>query len=63
MPNLGVSLNMVSCFAFILVIGIVVDDAIIVGENIHRHSSGMRTACAAPSREHARSASRWSTPS
>ncbi|MDE2906285.1 MAG: efflux RND transporter permease subunit, partial [Acidobacteriota bacterium] len=37
MPNLGVSLNMVSCFAFILVIGIVVDDAIIVGENIHRH--------------------------
>ena len=37
MPNLGLSLNMVSCFAFILVIGIVVDDAIIVGENIHRH--------------------------
>ena len=37
MPGLGVSVNMVSCFAFILVLGIVVDDAIIVGENIHRH--------------------------
>ena len=33
----GVSVNMVSIFAFILVLGIVVDDAIIVGENIHRH--------------------------
>ena len=37
MPNLGVSVNMVSSFAFILVLGIVVDDAIIVGENVHRH--------------------------
>ncbi|MYH28326.1 MAG: efflux RND transporter permease subunit, partial [Acidobacteria bacterium] len=37
LPGLGVSINMVSCFAFILVLGIVVDDAIIVGENIHRH--------------------------
>ena len=33
----GVSVNMVSIFAFILVLGVVVDDAIIVGENIHRH--------------------------
>ena len=33
----GVSVNMVSIFTFILVLGIVVDDAIIVGENIHRH--------------------------
>ena len=31
----GVSLNMVSLFAFLLVLGIVVDDAIIVGESIH----------------------------
>ena len=37
MPGLGVSMNMVSSFAFLLVLGIVVDDAIIVGENIHRH--------------------------
>ncbi len=35
LPYLGVSLNMLSLFAFLLVIGIVVDDAIIVGENIH----------------------------
>ena len=33
---LGVSLNIVSLFAFILVLGIVVDDAIITGENIYR---------------------------
>ncbi len=32
---LGVSLNMVSLFGFILVIGIVVDDAIIIGESIY----------------------------
>ncbi len=32
---IGVSLNMLSLFAFLLVIGVVVDDAIIVGENIH----------------------------
>jgi multidrug efflux pump subunit AcrB len=37
MPGLDLSINMVSCFAFILVLGIVVDDAIIVGENIYRH--------------------------
>ena len=37
MPALDVSVNMASCFAFILVLGIVVDDAIIVGENVHRH--------------------------
>ena len=37
MPHLGVSINLISLFAFIVVLGIVVDDAIIVGENIHRH--------------------------
>ena len=35
LPNNDVSLNVISLFAFLLVIGIVVDDAIIVGENIH----------------------------
>ena len=35
MPILGVSINMMSLFSFILVLGIVVDDAIVVGENIH----------------------------
>ena len=37
MPGLGVTVNIVSTFAFILVLGIVVDDAIIVGENVYRH--------------------------
>jgi multidrug efflux pump subunit AcrB len=42
MPMLGVSINLISLFAFILVLGIVVDDAIIVGENIHtvQHRTG-----------------------
>ncbi|MDX2478927.1 MAG: efflux RND transporter permease subunit, partial [Desulfuromusa sp.] len=37
MPALGVTLNVVSLFAFILVLGIVVDDAIITGESIYSH--------------------------
>ena len=36
MPQMGISINMISLFAFILVLGIVVDDAIIVGENVYR---------------------------
>jgi multidrug efflux pump subunit AcrB len=37
MPTLDVSINMISLFAFIIVLGIVVDDAIVVGENIYSH--------------------------
>ena len=37
MPWLGISINMVSLFAFILALGILVDDAIVVGENIFEH--------------------------
>lgn len=37
-PFVGVTLNMISLFAFLLVIGIVVDDAIVVGESIHFHN-------------------------
>ena len=40
MPSADVTINMVSCFAFILVLGILVDDAIMVGENIYRHQEG-----------------------
>jgi len=36
-PFIGVTLNMISLFAFLLVIGIVVDDAIVVGESVHFH--------------------------
>ncbi len=35
LPLWGVSFNMVSMFAFLIVLGIVVDDAIVVGENIY----------------------------
>ena len=34
MPSLDVSVNMITLFAFIVVLGMVVDDAIVVGENI-----------------------------
>jgi len=34
LPYLDVTINMISLFAFIMVLGIVVDDAIIIGENI-----------------------------
>ncbi len=37
MPALDVTVNIMSLFAFIVVLGIVVDDAIIVGENIYSH--------------------------
>jgi multidrug efflux pump subunit AcrB len=37
MPWLDVSINMMSLFAFVMALGIVVDDAIIVGENIFEH--------------------------
>ncbi|MBW2336255.1 MAG: efflux RND transporter permease subunit [Deltaproteobacteria bacterium] len=36
LPQMDVSINMISLFAFIMVLGIVVDDAIIIGENIYR---------------------------
>ncbi len=38
LPYVGGSINMISMFAFVLVLGIVVDDAIIVGENIYTHN-------------------------
>jgi len=37
LPSLGVSINMMSMFAFIVALGIVVDDAIVVGENIYTY--------------------------
>ncbi|TNF71099.1 MAG: efflux RND transporter permease subunit [Acidobacteria bacterium] len=47
MPTLDVSVNLVSLFAFIIVLGIVVDDAIIVGENIYSHYQRGREGLAA----------------
>ncbi|CAA6805811.1 MAG: Acriflavin resistance protein [uncultured Thiotrichaceae bacterium] len=37
MPYTDVTLNLVSMFAFIIVLGIVVDDAIVTGENVYTH--------------------------
>jgi multidrug efflux pump subunit AcrB len=37
LPVIGVSINMVSMFAFLVVLGIVVDDAIVVGENVYEY--------------------------
>ena len=34
---MGQTINMISMFAFLLALGIVVDDAIVVGENIYRY--------------------------
>lgn len=36
LPQFDVSINMISLFAFIMVLGIVVDDAIVIGENVFR---------------------------
>lgn len=45
MPLIGVSINIVSLFAFIMVLGIVVDDAIVIGESayteIEKQGSGI----------------------
>ena len=42
MPAADISLNMVTMFAFLIALGIVVDDAIVVGENIyHNQQDGM----------------------
>ncbi|MFO7857297.1 MAG: efflux RND transporter permease subunit, partial [Ectothiorhodospiraceae bacterium] len=48
LPWFGVSINMVSMFAFIIALGIVVDDAIVAGENIYAYrQKGMALVSAA----------------
>ncbi len=42
LPMHDLSINMVSLFAFIISLGIVVDDAIVVGENIYTHHQNGR---------------------
>ena len=37
LPLVGVSINMISMFGFLIVLGIVVDDAIVVGENVYEY--------------------------
>lgn len=44
LPGIGVSLNMITLFAFIIALCIVVDDAIIIGENIYHYRQEGMTA-------------------
>ena len=48
MPWFGSTINLLSVFGFIIVLGVVVDDAIVTGENIYshfvRHGDGLRAA-------------------
>ncbi len=37
LPLFGISINMISMFGFLVVLGIVVDDAIVVGENVYEY--------------------------
>jgi multidrug efflux pump subunit AcrB len=46
-PTLDVSIDVLSLFAFILVLGILVDDAIVVGENVHTHQESSQAPLAA----------------
>ncbi len=47
MPLLGLSINIVSLYGFILVLGVVVDDAIVTGENIYKRQGEMPDRLAA----------------
>ncbi len=48
LPGADISINMISMFAFIVALGIVVDDAIVAGENIYEYrQSGMSQVDAA----------------
>lgn len=54
MPLFGATLNLITLFGFIVVLGIVVDDAIVTAENIHRRLRGGEsalTACVEGTRE------------
>jgi multidrug efflux pump subunit AcrB len=43
LPAAGVSINVMSMFAFIVTLGIVVDDAIVAGENMYHHRQAGKT--------------------
>ena len=48
MMALGFTLNMLTLFGLVLAMGIVVDDAIVVVENVDRHLRGDPVASSAP---------------
>ena len=43
LPIMDISINLISMFAFIVTLGIVVDDAIVAGENIYHHRQSGRS--------------------
>jgi multidrug efflux pump subunit AcrB len=47
LPAAGVSINVLSMFAFIVTLGIVVDDAIVAGENMYHHRQAGKSWLAA----------------
>ncbi|MEL7238058.1 MAG: efflux RND transporter permease subunit, partial [Planctomycetota bacterium] len=47
MPVAGLSINMISLFGFLIVLGIVVDDAVVVGENVYEQRQSGKSAMAA----------------
>ncbi|TWT56168.1 efflux RND transporter permease subunit [Allorhodopirellula solitaria] len=54
LPIVGVSINMISLFGFLVVLGIVVDDAVVVGENVYekrQEGSDNETAAIVGTRE------------
>ena len=57
LPAAGISINMISMFGFLVALGIVVDDAIVVGENIYeyrQHGMGFLDAAIAGVKDIAR---------
>ena len=61
MPVFDVSINMVSLFSFIMVLGIVVDDAIVVGESVFPGNRPPGRACRRRSRGRSESPCPWSS--
>jgi multidrug efflux pump subunit AcrB len=54
LPGLDISINMISMFAFLIALGIVVDDAIVVGENVyeyHQRGKGLLESAVRGARE------------
>ncbi|QKK01547.1 MAG: efflux RND transporter permease subunit [Pseudomonadota bacterium] len=54
LPGFGISINMISMFGFLVALGIVVDDAIVVGENVYEQRErglGMIDAAVVGARE------------
>lgn len=47
LPAVDMSLNMITLFGFVIVLGIVVDDAIVIGENIYEHRQQNQDALSA----------------